>query len=99
MIKVAVVSIMVSRPPTYPASSRFTFVFANKIRRLNVDQHVSDRELCMKLGSQERIVVHAQCNDRSPISSALPLGLSLYQATASGRLQRIQGTPNLASLR
>jgi hypothetical protein len=37
----------------------------------------------MKLGSQERIAVHAQCNDRSPISSALPLGLSLYQATTT----------------
>src|SRR5580700_9572943 len=43
----------------YPASSRFTFVFANKIRSLNVDQHVSDRERCMKLGSQERIAVQA----------------------------------------
>src|SRR5271170_2688929 len=28
---------------------------SNKIRRLNVDQHVSDRERCMKLCSQERI--------------------------------------------
>jgi hypothetical protein len=54
---------------------------SNKIRRLNVDQLVSDRERCIKLGSQERIAVHAQCNDRSPISSALPLGLSLYEAT------------------